>query len=285
MRSDYDSRLDSAGKAIGQAEGILIGAGAGLSAAAGLTYDGERFERYFGDFIRKYGVEDMYSATFYPYGTQEEMWAYWARHIAVNRWDVQALPLYQKLFQLVKGKDYFVLTTNVDAQFEKAGFSKERLFAVQGDYGFLQCAQGCHEKLYENEGMVHEMVKQTTCLKIPTELVPHCPVCGGNMAVHVRKDPYFVEDEAWRQSHARYGNYLKRALDKKTVLLELGVGYNTPGIIRFPFERIAYQSADTMLIRINKGNPEGARENAHCTVPFTEAMESVMHDLLERIKR
>ena len=280
MKNDYGKRLERAYKAVQNAEYILIGAGAGLSASAGLSYSGERFEKQFADFIKKYGVEDMYSATFYPYKTQEELWAYWARHIAANRWDVPALPLYKELLKLIQDRDYFVITTNVDAQFEKAGFSMERFFAIQGDYGFFQCAKGCHSKLYRNEAAVREMIENAVDLKIPSSLVPKCPICGGDMSVHVRKDEYFVENEVWRQNHTRYSDYIKKVLDKKLVLLELGVGYNTPGIIRFPFEQITYQNVDATLVRFNRDYPNGAKENIRRTVAFTEDIAPAIRTLL-----
>jgi len=281
MKNDYYKRLKKASKAIAKADHILIGAGAGLSAAAGLSYYGERFEKHFHDFIRRYGMTDMYSATFYPYKTQSEMWAYWARHIAVNRWNVPALPLYQELFELVKGKDYFVITTNVDAQFEKTGFPEERIFATQGDYGFFQCAKGCHNKLYWNEKTVREMLDNTVDLKIPERLVPKCPVCGGDMAVHVRKDEYFVESKAWHEGNIRYSRYLQNVLRKELVLLELGVGYNTPGIIRLPFEQIAYQNMDALLVRLNQDYPGGAKENIRRTIAFTGDMTLAIHSFAQ----
>ena len=213
---------------------IVIGAGAGLSTAAGLSYDGERFTKNFSEFIKRYGIQDMYSAGFYPFETQEEKWAYWSRHIYYNRYDLPVLQTYQKLYQLVKDKNYFVLTTNVDHQFWLSGFSNDRIFATQGDYGLFQCAKACHKKLYPNEEQVRDMlIRQKDC-KIPSELVPKCPVCQGEMEVHLRFDQYFVEEEAWHEAASRYEQFLKESRDKKTLFLELGVGMNTPGIIKYP---------------------------------------------------
>ena len=281
MKNGHQKMLARAGDALSDAEYLLIGAGAGLSASAGLSYSGTRFKEHFSDFIRKYGIEDMYSAAFYPFRTQEETWAYWARHIAVNRWAPPALPLYRDLLRLVDGKDYFVITTNVDAQFEKTGFPPERLFPVQGDYGFFQCAKGCHEALYGNQKTVYEMLDHTIDLKIPANLVPRCPVCGGDMAVHIRKDEYFVENELWRTMHGQYTDFVTKVLTKKAVLLELGVGYNTPGIIRFPFEQITCQNAGATLVRVNMDYPDGTSENARRTISFADDIASLLSALLK----
>jgi len=231
-------------------EQIIIGAGAGLSAAAGLQYDGPAFQSAFADFIERYAITDLYSSSFFPFATEEEYWACWARHIDYARFQPNALPLYQQLFDLVKDKDYFVLTTNVDGQFRKAGFADDRLFEVQGDYAFLQCAKACHETLYYNYDLVQEMVHATKDCRIPTQLVPRCPRCGGKMAIHVRTDAYFIEDKTWRHQASRATERLNS--EKKTLLLELGVGFNTPTIIRFPFEQLVSQRSNFVLARINK---------------------------------
>ncbi len=236
---------------IASAECLIIGAGAGLSTAAGLRYDGPDFEREFTDFMEKYGITDLYSSSFYPFETEEEYWACWARHIHFIRFR-EAAPLYRKLHELVKDKEHFVITTNVDGQFLKAGFSADRLFEVQGDYAYLQCVKGCHDKLYNNEDLIKKMFAETRNCRIPSSLIPSCPVCGRKMMVHVRCDQFFVEDEAWHSAANRYHDFLERAGDKKIVLLELGVGFNTPAIIRFPFERMVSEWKNISLVRINK---------------------------------
>ena len=279
MKENFSDRIDKLRALLDEAECVLIGGGSGLSSAAGLTYSGQRFTENFGDFIKRYGMSDMYSAGFYPFRTQEEKWAYWSRHILLNRWQPPALPLYQRLFELVKDKDYFVITTNVDAQFTKAGFAPEYVFAVQGDYGKLQCAKGCHDGLYDNESLVRRMAAELKDCLIPSSLVPKCPVCGGEMEVHVRKDVYFVQDKAWHAAARRYEDFLNRANRKKTVLLELGVGYNTPTIIRFPFERLTYETADFFLVRINARYPEAVPENAAKTLSFREDIGIVLNEI------
>ena len=223
----FVQRLDKAKKAIDDADYIIIGAGAGLSTAAGVEYTGERFEKYFKDFIDEYGFTDMYSSGFYPFKTQEEKWAYWARHVFANRYDVGKTDVYQKLLKLVENKEYFVLTTNVEHQFWINGFEDERIFATQGDYGLLQCEKACHDKLYSNKDQVFEWVEKTKDFKIPSELVPKCPVCGGEMDLNLRKDNYFVEDEKWHEMNDNYSNFLNK-IDGKFVFLEIGVGFNTP---------------------------------------------------------
>ena len=281
MKEDFSDRINNLRALLDEAECVLIGGGSGLSSAAGLTYSGQRFTENFGDFIRRYGLTDMYSAGFYPFRTQEEKWAYWSRHILLNRYLPPALPLYQRLFELVKDKDYFVITTNVDAQFYKAGFAPERIFAVQGDYGKLQCAKGCHDGLYDNESLVRRMAAEQKDCRIPSSLVPKCPVCGGEMEVNIRKDVYFVQNKAWYEAEERYGDFCGKACGKRTVLLELGVGYNTPTIMRFPFERMAYENKDVFLVRMNTQYPDAIPENAKKTLSFDEDI-SIVCDALFR---
>lgn len=240
---------------IREARFVLIGAGAGASAAAGLTYSGKRCRENFQEFMDSYGSEymtDMYSAGFYPFPTQEAKWGYWSKHSMLNRFLPPALPLYRQLYQIVREKEYFVLTTNVDHQFEKAGFAPERLFATQGDYGKIQCERGCHPQTYEAEDLFRQMDRARENCLVPASLVPKCPVCGGNMAMHLRCDQYFVEDEDWQRAAARYQRFLAEMEEQKGVLLELGVGFNTPSIIRFPFEQLVKEHKNLFLIRLNK---------------------------------
>lgn len=272
----FVQRLDRAKKAIDEADYIIIGGGAGLSTAAGIEYAGKRFKDNFQDFIEKYNVKDMYSATFYPYKTQEEKWAHWARHVNVNRYSVGQTSVYQKLYDLVKDKDYFVLTTNVEHQFWINGFADDRIFATQGDYGLMQCAEACHNKLYSNEELVKKAVNETVDCKIPSDLVPKCPVCGGEMEINVRKDNFFVEDEKWHEMHDNYAAFLNKIQDKKVVFLEIGVGYNTPVIIRFPFERMTLANPNATLIRLNLDYPQATRENEDKTISFDENVEEIL---------
>ena len=276
----YPDRIKRAKAAVAGAGRIIIGAGAGLSTAAGLEYGGERFRSHFGDFIEKYGVSDMYSAAFYPFETQEERWAYFARHIAINRFDVPPLPLYSKLLDLVKDEEYFVITTNVDAQFQKAGFDRSRLFATQGDYGTIQCRNACHDGLYDDEELVRNLQANTADCRVPSSLVPVCPVCGGEMTPHLRVDGNFVEDARWREMSANYMRFVDSSDGEKLVLLEIGVGYNTPGIIRYPFEQLTYLKPDVTLVRINRDAPQGAPENRDRTIAFTEDAKIVIEELL-----
>ncbi|MHB8072490.1 Sir2 silent information regulator family NAD-dependent deacetylase [Desulfosporosinus fructosivorans] len=278
---DYEQRLNAAKEVILDADYILIGGGSGLSAAAGLTYSGKRFTDNFADFIEKYGLEDMYAASFYPFKTDEELWAHWARHIDVNRFSQPATQLYRDLLVLVQDKQYFVLTTNVESQFAKAGFPQEKIFATQGDYAYLQCAKGCHDKLCYNEDLVKQMLRETHNCQIPTTLVPKCPVCGEAMDVNLRHNEFFVQDEAWYEAAKHYETFLKKSTGKRIVYLELGVGFNTPTIIRFPFEQMTYQNPKATLVRINKDYPKGAKENVTRTVAFDEDMAKITEYLLE----
>lgn len=251
QQEPYEEQIRSAARYLQEADYVLIGAGAGLSTAAGLTYSGKRFQDNFKEFIEKYGMQDMYSAGFYPFGTEEERWAYWCRHSYVNRIEPPAMPLYEQLFAMVKDMDYFVLTTNVDHQFQKAGFQDERIFATQGDYGLIQCMKGCHSKTYDAVSMFTQMNQAQKNCKIPSYMVPRCPVCGGPMAMNLRCDQYFVEDEAWNQAAENYGRYLKQLKKGNVLLLELGVGFNTPSIIRFPFEKMVRENKNVNLVRLN----------------------------------
>lgn len=275
-------RLDKAKKVIDEADYILIGAGAGLSTAAGIEYSGERFERYFSDYIDEYGFTDMYSSGFYPFKTSEERWAYWARHVFANRYDVGKTQVYEKLLKLVENKDYFVLTTNVEHQFWINGFEDERIFATQGDYGLLQCAKACHDKLYPNENHVREWLKNTENFRIPSELIPKCPVCGEEMDLNLRKDNYFVEDEKWHQMNHNYTEFLNKC-EGNVVLMEFGVGYNTPGIIRYPFEQMVYNNENITLLRFNKDYPQAIPENKDRTISFDESIEEILDYWLSRI--
>ena len=277
-------RLDKAIKAIDDADYIIIGAGAGFSAAAGIEYVGERFERYFEDFIEKYHFTDMYSSGFYPFETSEEKWAYWARHIFANRFDVGKTDLYQKLLKLVENKDYFVLTTNVESQFWINGFEDERIFATQGDYGLLQCEKACHNKLYPNHDQVFEWLEKTEDCKSPTELVPICPVCGGEMDLNLRKDNFFVEDEKWHEMHDNYSRFLEHVDENKNIVfLELGVGFNTPVIIRYPFEQMTYNCPNATLIRLNRSHAEAIPENIDKTISFDENISEIFDYWLSRL--
>ena len=279
--TSYESRLIKAKNTIEEAEYILLGGGSGLSSAAGITYSGKRFTNHFGPFIKKYGFTDLYTSSFYPFETEEEKWAYWAKHISLNRYEIGSTKLYKDLFNLVKKKNYFVISTNVESQFVKAGFPTDKVFEIQGDYSYLQCEKGCHNKLYYNESMVNEMIDSTDDCRIPTHLVPKCPVCNGEMDVNLRKNPYFVQDEKWYESDELYKNFLHVSNGKKIVYMELGVGFNTPGIIRYPFEKMTYQSENATLIRLNRDSPEGLAENQEKTVSFTEDIQQVVSALFQ----
>ena len=260
----YSDSIQRLRKAIDEADAIVIGAGAGLSTSAGFTYSGERFEKYFSDFGEKYGFEDMYAGGFYPYETPEEMWAYWSRYIFINRYMDAPKPVYENLFKLVKDKDYFVITTNVDHCFQKAGFDKERLFYTQGDYGLFQCSEPCTPVTYDNEEMIRNMMEQQADMRIPSELIPKCPNCGKPLTMNLRSDDKFVEDEGWDRAAERYNEFL-RTRTGKILFLELGVGYNTPSIIKFPFWQMTENNPGATYACVNFGEtlyPEEIRDQA-----------------------
>jgi len=279
MNKNYQDRIARCRKAIDQADQILIGAGAGLSTSDGLNYGGKRFQDNFPKYIEKYGLTDMYSSAFYPFETREERWGYWSRHIKLNRYDYRPGLVYEELLGLVKGKNYFVVTTNADALFPKSGFDHKRVFSVQGDYGKFQCSRACHNKLYENEELIRHMVQEERDCAIPEELIPVCPVCGEEMDANLRVDKYFIEDRDWHQSADRYQIYFSKIGEQPIVLLELGVGYNTPSIIKYPFEEITSKHEKATLIRINKDHPEISEQNASKTIAFEQDIGQVLNDL------
>lgn len=277
---NYSQQLKNLANHIKECEAIIIGAGSGLSSAAGLTYSGERFNKYFSDFINKYHLTDMYSAGFYPYESLEEYWAYWSRHIYYNRYIDAPKDTYQKLLQLVKDKDYFVLTTNVDHQFQKAGFDKKRLFYSQGDYGLWQCSKPCHQKTYDNKEIVEKMLLQQKDLKIPSSLIPYCPKCGAFMTMNLRCDQTFVQDEGWYQGQFRYNDFINKHRDLKIIYLELGVGQNTPVIIKYPFWNYTNSNKKATYVCINYGESFCPDEIKKQVILINGDIDRVINDLL-----
>ena len=276
---NYSAEIDRLKKEIQTADAIVIGAGAGLSTAAGFTYSGERLQKYFSDFVDKYGFRDMYSGGFYPFETPEEQWAYWSRYIYINRYMDVDNGTYKTLFELMKDKDYFVITTNVDHQFQKAGFDKHRLFYTQGDYGLWQCSEPCHQKTYDNEETVRAMFEAQKNMRVPSELVPHCPVCGKPMSMNLRADDTFVEDEGRHKAAERYDEFLRRHEGLHILFLELGVGMNTPVIIKYPFWKMTYANPRSVYACLNFGEAYAPDEIAEQSV----LINGDIHSILDRI--
>lgn len=277
----FQSKIEKLSKAIEDAAYIVIGAGAGLSTSAGYEYSGKRFEENFGDFAKKYGFRDMYSGGFYPFGTLEEYWAYWSRYIYLNRYIAPPKNVYEKLLALVKDKDYFVLTTNVDHCFQRAGFDKSRLFYTQGDFGLLQCPTPCHSKTYGNEELIKQMVKEQKDMEVPTDLIPLCPICKKPMTLNLRSDGTFVEDGGWKMAYKRWEEFISKSKDGKVLFLELGVGGNTPAIIKYPFWSYTMRNSDAVYACINYGEavcPEQIEDRAIC---INEDIGKVIDGLLE----
>ena len=290
--SDSIARLKTA---LAEADAVVIGAGAGLSTSAGFVYSGERFEKYFSDFEKKYGFQDMYSGGFYPFPSPEELWAFWSRNIWVNRYQKTPKPVYEQLLSLVQGKDYFVITTNVDHCFQKAGFDRARLFYTQGDYGLFQCSKPCHNKTYDNEESVRWMILSQgweigdgnaltapegtgVRMEIDSELVPVCPVCGRPMTMNLRVDDTFVEDEGWRDASARYQDFL-RTHNGRVLYLELGVGFNTPVIIKYPFWSRTEKNADATYACINYGDADCPGQIRSRSICIDGDIGAVLQDL------
>ena len=251
--NDCSGPIDTLRQVLNHADAVVIGAGSGLSTSAGFTYDGKRFEQYFADFAAKYGIRDMYSGGFYPYSSLEEHWAYWSRYIYINRYMDTPKPVYDALLKLVQDKDYFVITTNVDHCFQKAGFDKKRLFYTQGDYGLFQCSEPCCQETFDNEAVIQQMMERQEDMKIPTELLPVCPHCGKPLTLNLRSDDKFVEDDGWHRAAERYENFLRTRAGGKILFLELGVGYNTPVIIKYPFWQMTAKNPNAFYACINQG--------------------------------
>lgn len=280
----YNEKIQRLGNVLEEADVVIIGAGAGLSTSAGFVYDGERFQKYFGDFKEKYGFRDMYSGGFYPYDTLEEHWAYWSRYIWINRYADAPKPVYDELLALVKDKDYFVLTTNVDHCFQKAGFDKERLFYTQGDYGLFQCSVPCHKETYDNAEIIRKMIEAqgyviaengeinspegiVPKMEVPSELVPHCPKCGKPMSMNLRADDTFVEDGGWHKAAQRYSDFLRRHQNMRVLFLEAAVGFNTPTIVKYSFWRMVYEWEDALYACLNYGEafaPDEIKKKSIC---------------------
>jgi NAD-dependent SIR2 family protein deacetylase len=265
--------------ALDAADAVIIGAGAGLSASAGFTYGGERFRQYFPDFAAKYGFSDMYSGGFYPFPSPEEYWAYWSRYILINRYTDAPKPVYENLLRLVDGRDYFVITTNVDHCFQKAGFDKKRLFYTQGDYGLFQCSEPCRPETFDNEAVIREMVSRQENMRIPGELIPRCPHCGKSMTPNLRTDDKFVEDAGWHAAAERYGNFLRTRAGQKILFLELGVGYNTPGIIKYPFRRMTAANPNAVYACINVGQAAAPKEISRQSVCINSDIGAIIEAL------
>ena len=271
----YSDSIRRLREALDKADAVVIGAGAGLSTSAGFTYTGERFRRYFSDFADKYGFRDMYSGGFYPYSSPEEFWAYWSRYIFINRYTDAPKPVYGDLLALVRDKDYFVIITNVDHCFQKAGFDKKRLFYTQGDYGLFQCSEPCCQETFDNENTIRQMMEQQTNMRIPSELLPICPHCGKPLTMNLRSDDKFVEDEGWHEAAERYENFLRTRRNGRILFLELGVGYNTPVIIKYPFWRMTAGNKAAIYACINYGEavcPEEIEKQSICIDADIEAI-------------
>ena len=280
---DYSDKIKKLKTALEEADCVLIGAGAGLSTSAGFTYSGERFDKYFSDFGEKYGFKDMYSGGFYPYPTPEEMWAYWSRYIYINRYMDIPKPVYEELLELVKDKDYFVITTNVDHCFQKAGFDKKRLFYTQGDYGLFQCSEPCRDVTYDNKDMILNMYEKQSGMRIPSELIPKCPNCGKPLTMNLRSDDKFVEDEGWHEAAKRYEEF-NETHKGKVLYLELGVGYNTPVIIKYPFWQRTFDNPNATYACINFSDAECPEQIKDRSILIEGDIGEVLQDLKGEMK-
>lgn len=276
---NFSTQIDKLRAALAEADAVVVGAGAGLSTAAGYTYSGPRFSRLFGDFTAPYGFSDMYSGGFYPYDTLEEHWAFWSRYVMCNRYEPIPGRVYQQLLDRLRDRDYFVLTTNVDHCFQRTGFDKQRLFYTQGDYGLFQCSRPCCQETWDNEDVIRAMVDQQSDLRIPSELVPHCPHCGAPATMNLRSDGTFVEDEGWHKAAARYSEFLRRHEGMRTLYLEIGVGGNTPGIIKYPFWQMTAANPRATYACVNLGEACAPRELERQSILIDASADEVVAQL------
>lgn len=277
--SDYSAEIERLRSSLNAADAVVIGAGAGLSTAAGFTYSGERFRENFADFEEKYGFHDMYSGGFYPYETPEELWAFWSRNIMLNRYSEPPKQVYRDLLSLVKDKDYFVITTNVDHCFQKSGFDKKRLFYTQGDYGLFQCSEPCCNETFDNEEIVKQMCEQQQDMIIPSELLPKCPHCGKPPTMNLRADDKFVEDEGWHKAAERYSDFIRSRKNSRVLYLELGVGYNTPVIIKYPFWQLTAANPKAVYACVNLGEASCPQEIAAQSILIDSDIAKVLDEL------
>lgn len=284
----YTEQIDRAAKLIREADCVLIGAGAGMSTAAGAEYGGRFFEENFAEFQQIYGkgpyMQDMYSAGFYPFPDQESKWGYWSHQALLAGADLDVTPLHKILLNALEGKKIFLLSTNADHQFEKAGLPVEQIFQTQGSYNLIQCKRGCHPKTYDAVELFRRMEQARRNGKIPRELVPRCPVCGGDMEMNLRVDNCFVEDENWHAAEERFSRFLSECQEKKTVLLELGVGFNTPTIIRFPFEKLTRQHENVSLVRLSRSKAMVPASLGNRVVGINADMARSITDIAAKLK-
>lgn len=277
----YEESLERLRGVLDAADAVVVGAGAGLSTAAGFSYGGELFRRHFADFEERFGIHDMYSGGFFPFPTREVFWAFWSRMIRLNRYTEDPKPTYRNLRRLLEGREHFVITTNVDHRFQAAGFSKERLFYTQGDYGLLQCSKPCCQETYDNEALVREMLERQEGMHVPTELLPTCPHCGRPLVPNLRSDDTFVEDEGWHAAAERYHRFLREHEQGRVLYLELGVGYNTPVIIKYPFWRMTQANPEATYACVNFGEAVCPQEIAERSICLNADIDRVIRDLLE----
>ncbi len=277
---NFSNDLNNAKKLLSNADAIVIGAGAGLSTSAGLEYTGERLNTNFEDFVGKYNFKSMYEAAFHSFETPEEKWAYFSRHIMLNRYTITQSDVYNNLLKIAENKNYFVITTNVDHLFITCGFDKNRVFYTQGDYGLWQCSVPCHNETYKNEAQVQKMVQEQKNMKIPSELIPLCPKCGAPMANNLRADDSFAEPNGWHSAAKRYEDFLIKHSASKIVFLELGVGYNTPGIIKYPFWQMTYQFKNANLISVNLQDSFAPKEIKQNTILLNGDIGQIILNML-----
>lgn len=280
---EYEEEILKLKDAFEAADAVVIGAGAGLSTAAGLDFAGKRLQKYFGDFVEKYGITDMYTGCFAPFESREERWAYWSRWAWINRFMEIPNDTLNNLLELLENKDYFVLTTNIDHTFIRAGFPKEKQCYTQGDFGLFQCSVPCHDETYDNYEILKEMIEQEHDMKIPEELIPHCPKCGKEMDFNLFWDNTFVRDKGWHIAYNRYIDYMKKHMSGKILFLELGVGFNSPGVIKFPFWKMTLDNPEAIFASVNLDQPSYPKQLEERSIVISADIDKVISDLMQHL--
>ena len=279
---EYEQKIEKLKKILNEAEAVIIGAGSGLSTSAGMLYSGEPFDKNFGDFIKKYNFKDLYTASFHNFEDEQEYWAFWCRLIHLERYTMPTpKPVYENLYKLIKDKNYFVITSNVDHFFQRTGFDKQKLFYTQGDYGLLQCLKPCHKKNYDNKDIIEKMYKDEKDMKVSKELIPKCPKCNGKMIPNLRGSDNFVEDEGWHAAAERYETFLNKNKNGKILFLDLGSGMNTPGIFKYPFMKMTYLNKNATYVTINLGEAFCIEEIEKQSICINKDIGEVILDLLK----
>ena len=237
---------------IQESDAIVVGIGAGMSAADGFLYIGERFEHAFPDFIEKYQLLDMLQASLYDFEDWEEYWAFQSRFVALNYLDQPLGASYVYLRELLAQKPHHIITTNADNAFAIAGYDSNNVFHIQGEYALWQCSNHCHQQTYRDDAKIRQMIAEQTNMRIPSELIPRCPKCNAPFEINKRNEEKgMVEDADFHAQAKRYHAFLDAHSKGKVLYLEIGVGHTTPQFIKHPFQQRVAENPDALFVTLN----------------------------------